>query len=353
MEEAILSQMKAAIKMEDDLFKSHLDKLISVARGSNVAISDTLKRRSIALLVSRYARCSDKPEHGALRDGAVAVIGNPWVKKNEWDAHVKCENGQPNEEAREMINSWLKRKLISDFFDVLTEDGAVDQRRRDYWLRFEPVIKDVWLALGPRAGDDPNYEKLRARADGRWLHLENPGSAENNAFIMWLGDWVIVEFGMKGNACYIYKFPPFKFSSLGKISLNNLKNQGAGDRFIHRDAKTIAWEEKLDDKICPLIDYWPDRDKKMPRSNTRVNQPSSGLPVPRPTPHSVPITIFDEEEFWAIVEENGLTTNDDRSKGGALWVPGSRYFTQLPPDIEQKLETWGFKYKPGRGWWRE
>lgn len=165
-------------------------------------VSELLMRRAIALLVSRYTRCVSKPEHPALRDAAVAIIGNPWLKRTAWDAWVKRASSQPDDEAREMINGWLKRRLITDFFAVLSEDGQVDQRRLKYWLRFETVIEDIWLVLGPDAmwNNSEPYKELRKRSVGRLQRLENAGPSNNNAFIMRIGDWLIVEFGVTGNA---------------------------------------------------------------------------------------------------------------------------------------------------------
>jgi hypothetical protein len=95
----------------------------------------------------RYARIPSKPEHILLRDAAVAHIGNPWLKKSVWDAFVLDERGNPDDAAREMVYGWLKRRLISDFFELMSADGSGDTRRLNYWLRFEPFVEDMWFAL--------------------------------------------------------------------------------------------------------------------------------------------------------------------------------------------------------------
>ena len=50
-----------------------------------------------------------------------------------------------------------------------------------------------------------------------------------------------------------------------------------------------------------------------------------------------------------FVMNNGLKPMDNRKIRGALWVLAE----SLPAHIEAKLSAWGFRLKPGKGWWRE
>lgn len=352
MQEAILSQMRAAVALGEDPFKARLDPMLRLVQGqTEVKVSDLLKRRAIALLISRYTRCVSKPEHPVLRDAAVSIIGNPWLKRTAWDAWVKKSNDQPDDEARELVNGWLKRRLIADFFAVLSEDGYADQRRLNYWLRFEPTIEDLWLALGPDAmrNHTQPYRELRERAKGRLLRLENPGPSNNNAFIMKMGELLVVEFGMTGNACYVYPATPAPFG-LGDtaISLHELKNKNYGYSLIHKDGN-VSWERKFDGEICPKIGYKPGKDMQKPRFQA---EQTKGEYSASSNPGRVAVTNkgSGEEEFWRLVRQYSLPTDDKRDKGGALWVniEQSRY-----PTIDQWLEGLGFKYRPGRGWWKE
>lgn len=343
MQEVILSQMKAAVELRDNPFKDHLDRLLEFVQGkSSLAVSELLKRRAIAMLVSRYARCASKPEHPVLRDAAVAIIGNPWLKRSAWDAWVKNYSEQPDVEAREMVNGWLKQRLITDFFAVLSEDGQADQRRLNYWLRFEPAIEDLWLVLGPDAMKNKGkpYRDLRERANGRLLSLENGGSSSNSAFIMRIGNWLIVEFGLTGNACYVYPLKPPPFDLEGKsVSLYKLKNKSIGE---HHNHIAHGWESNFDQVICPKIGHWPGWKTYHNTDPADNRKPSAS--------HTALNKGFDETEFWNQIKRYSVPTEDSRRKGGALWVniEQSRY-----PMIDQWLESLDFKYKPGRGWWRE
>lgn len=348
MEETILSLMRAAAAQGEPDFKTRLDQLLKIVQGqTDATVSEILKRRSIAILVSRYARCANKPEHPEMRDSAVAIIGNPWLKKTQWDAWAKKPDGQPDNEAREMVNGWLKRRLITDFFAVLGEDGRADQRRLNYWLRFEPAIDDLWLALGPDASSNRSqpFQDLRERAKGRLLRLENPGASNNNAFIMKMGEWLIVEFGVKGNACYVYPATPMPFS-LGDtaISLHDLKNRNRGDSYRHADGHK-SWEHNFDQAICPKIGYWPSK------GNHNTRQSINSL-LGSPHPYRVPSSDqeFDEDKLFDLAGEYSLQIEDHRSRGGALWVKIEK---ERNLKVDQWLQKWGFQYRQGRGWWRE
>ena len=47
-----------------------------------------------------------------------------------------------------MVSSWLKLRLIEDFFGLLSEDGINDQRRINFWKRYVDRISDMHFALG-------------------------------------------------------------------------------------------------------------------------------------------------------------------------------------------------------------
>lgn len=348
-EEAIISRMEAACSLPDVAFCSHLKSLlISIADNS---LSHLLSIRCISMLLVRYVACPHKEEHPELRDSAVRIIGNPWLNRAAWDAHVQNDN------ARIMVDGWLKKRLIFDFFSLLSEDGSTDQRRLNYWLRFESAIDDMWFALGPHARHNTgaDFKQFRERAKGRLLDLENGGPSENNAFILCLGDLIVVEFGSKGNACYVYSNSQFPFE-LGKRRWvrcdTELKSQRKGERFIHRDGGSsgVSWEEKLDDWLCPRLAWRPSR---MPNNlgtkaaTDRGHQSSSPVIIRRHAEAQLP--LFDESEFNRFIVRNNLRISDLRLTGGALWV----WTLTHDHGIRKMLESFGFKYKEGRGWWKE
>ena len=332
-EEAVVAQMRAGAALGHDRFRDTLPVLLSVATGkAGLVPSRSLQTRCVALLVSRYAKIPGQPEHMALRDAAVGVIGNPWLRRASWDASVVDERGRPDDGAREMVYGWLKRRLIRDFFDLLSEDGAGDNRRLDYWLRFEPFIEGMWFALGTNARfhGGGNFRDFRNRARGLLLNLEST-TADNNAFIMRMGDHVAVEFGETGNALYLFRWddlPPAVSQKLlsGKeqteVTIQQLKSSAhALMTKRHRDSPKAmeSWEQKFDTDICPVLG------KK-----------------PQERPAFVP-------DFEAILKEYGVEGEDRRPQGGALWVLADDSHSAF----SSKVRGLGFKYRSGKGWYKE
>ena len=136
------------------------------------------------------------------------IIGNPWLHRAAWDTYVLDKDRRPDASAREMVNGWLKVRLIKDFFGLLSEDRSADSRRLNYWLGFEPMIQDMWFALGADAVSDPRkeYGEFRQRANGRLLDLAGSTPTSNNAFLMHFGEYLVVEFGITDNACFVYRY---------------------------------------------------------------------------------------------------------------------------------------------------
>ena len=361
MEESVVAWMRAATKLNHADFKAALPDLLPIATGkAAVPVSKALQTRCVAMLVSRYSRCSDRPEQMALRDAAVTVIGNPWLRRASWDASVVDANGRPDCDAREMINGWLKRRLITDFFELLSADGTGDTRRLDYWLRFEPFIEDMWFALGSdaRCRRGENFNDFRDRAKGRLINLEQT-TADNNAFVMRMGEYLAVEFGAKGNAFFLFRWDRLPQKLLDKLTsgkervdvdISALKSTANEERLIHMDSagKGLSWEQKFDQSICPLIGR---------PGEPRRRLGSLAAPKARPQPEVGRVECAAEpkvgkgtmSEIQTLAKNWNLKIEDHRGAGGALWVIAD----DKGLAIEYALKAWGFRYKAGRGWWRE
>lgn len=332
MEEAVLAQIKAAARLNEQRFKESLPHLIQLAMGqAGVMVGDRLRIRCVALLVSRYSTASTTPEHPGLRDAAIGVIGNPWLRRVNWDAHVLQEDGRPDRQAREMVFSWLKGRLIQDFFELLSAEGSGDRRRLAYWLRFAPFVDDMWFALGPNARDkeDKRFLEFKDRAKGRLLDLEATPH-DNNAFVMRIGNHLAVEFGSKGNAFYLLAWDELpktlsQVLSSGRekeaIKLSSLKPLIHVLKKSHIDSPAAlkSWEQRFDDDLTRTLGLRP---------NER--------------PACVP-------NLERLLEGRNVVVADTRAVGGALKLtPDER----LAP-IARQLSNLGMVRSPTRGWFKE
>jgi hypothetical protein len=334
-EEAVIAQMRAACLLANDRFREVLPDLLKIATGhAGIEPSKPLQARCVSMLVSRYAKVPGTPEHPPLRDAAVSIIGNPWLRRASWDANVLDDHGRPDNAAREMVFGWLKRRLIKDFFELLSEEGAGDSRRLDYWLRFEPFVDDMWFALGinARSRRGEAFEDFRARAKGRLLNLEGT-TADNNAFVMRMGNHLAMECGESGNALYLYRWddlPPAVSQKLlsGRdrvdVTIHQLKNS---DRIAtekplrHVDSPTslVSWEQKFDIKVCPIL-------------GSRPEERAAFVP-----------------DLELLLRTNKVKGEDKRPQNGALWV----YANDSNAGFNSKVRALGFQYRSPRGWYKE
>ena len=332
MEAAVFAQMQAAEKFNDQRFKEALPDLLKIALGkAGLKVGDRLRTKCVALLVSRYARSRATPEHSGLRDAAVDVIGNPWLRRPSWDAHVVNAAKQPDARAREMVFGWLKGRLIQDFFELLSEQDAGDTRRLAYWLRFAPFVDDMWFALGPNAQyrRDKLFIEFRERAKGRLLNLEG-ATGDNNAFVMKIGRYVAIEFGATGNAFFLLRWdalpPPLERALKSDkpkdyVALSELKPAVHEWKKSHRDSDAAlkSWEQKYDDELLARFGV-----------------------VPKDRPACVPA-------LEAVLQGRNVTVVDARAKGGAL---------RIGPEDElagaaRQLSDLGMYLRRGRGWIKE
>ncbi|MDD0838755.1 EH signature domain-containing protein [Curvibacter sp. HBC61] len=288
-EEALMAYVKRVCQSSDAGFKKHTQSILDLVNGkTSLKLPTTLSIRATAQVVARYARCADHPEQPVLRDTCVEWIGNPWLKRTAWDATVNYEP------ARLMVNSWLKQRLIKDFFGLLAADGAADLRRLDYWLTWEPQISDMWFVLGSDAQTNrtPEFLELRKRMSGRDRVLVDNNHL-NNAFVMRIGQLLVIEFGVTGNACYVFAASDFRTSlDRAVLNLHQLKQKADAKRLSHM----ASWEPKFDYELKHLLQSVPMRKGELkdfkPASNP--SQPSAGWraqSTPLATPEPIaPVT---------------------------------------------------------------
>jgi hypothetical protein len=410
-EEAVLAQVHHVVGLKDLFFQESIDRILAIVfRNSEFNVSKGLARRCVALLVSRYARCSSRHQNMALRDATLESIGNPWLRRQAWDAYVVDEHHRPDNEARELILSWLRQQLIKDFFELLSEDRAADPRRLNYWLRFEPVIQDMWFVLGSQAAasNHPDYVEFRKRARGRVRRLSGQTQPNNNAFVMRIGGHVAVEFGITNYACRLGSWdqlPERVVSKLNSGSDNQeieieLFRDGA-EQLKHIDSPRAgrSWEQKFDDRILPKVIYQPSRAASplsrsrlanvpgpltingtnqsskveydpthlLKRESKQLSSPSSAVRTvrtgakasdrdehqstshPKSDSNRVATSSSSVGDIAGALGKHRYPVQDNRQKGGAYWV----FVENGDFEFARKLRDLGFRYKPEKGWWKE
>lgn len=399
--EAMMAYVKAVVRAGEPTFKSEMGQVLAVVDGQHpdLKVPAPIARDAAALVVAKYERCNSKPEHAELRDVCLRRIGNPWLERVAWDSAVGSEP------ARVMVESWLKRRLIRDFFELLAHEGAADLRRLNYWLKWEPKISDMWFVLGTNANHNrtEKFLTVRRRMAGRDRVLTSCPDPTNNAFVMRVGALLIIEFGAKGNACFVFDSDKFATSlELRNLSLIALKQKLYSERLIHNG----SWEESFDFALRRLTgDIVPAAKTRAARIGAEApkrvgalaesaavvksaapapsNVPASGnaapgtaskppwpaftpptprraalAAVPDDLPRVVParspalgvvrMTTLDEEILRRRCREEDIDVQDNRAKGGAFWL---RTQGKAPSErLTRKIESHGFKWVAGKGY---
>jgi hypothetical protein len=351
--ELVLARIAAAVQKSDTEFTTHLPGLLS-----DLATYRVLRDRGMVSILNRYALVPSRPLNIILRDRAVEWWGNPWLASNRmrWGSVVT--------EARALVEEWLKLEFVEAFFTLLAEEGAGERRRLAFWKRYVNSIDHIQFALGSNAlfSHSKDFATLRAKMDGLITELRDPNGA-NNAFVMTMGDLVLVEFSGSANALYGYRKGalPFDLSSsvgISKNARNSLKTSTCEVWLRHADGihGYDTWEEMFEATLQQHFHL-------SPMAATKRRAPSE-RPLRRQTParsaapvvdHSSPLTSaqaervrYSPEDLARYAKGCGLTIEDNSGRGGNLWVRT----TQWEVAQYRVLSAWGFKYKEGKGWWR-
>ncbi len=353
--ETVRSAIEAAVEQEDHrTFVSHIPALLGVASEQRFA---SLRDEIFVALVTRYASVPGRPVHAPLRDTLVSAWKNPWLKQN--DSHW----GRVQEDVRKMVAGWLKLDVIRQFFEVLSDDRGQDRSRFEFWSQYHEQMDDVYIALGSSAyySSSPDLVRLRQALEGRLLKLKHH-LPDINAFIMFMGNDVVVEFSQRSNAAYCYELRHAPVGPYDRVvTIPQLKRRDTGDRMIHGRAGGLAWQEhfardlKLDSKVQPPVHHRAPPRFEMRNVATQNSARQAGH-LRNLAPHGSRQTAPNNQrapsqtqDIHAFLRKHNLNWRDNRPKGGNLTI-----FTGMDhSDIVRQLTHWGFAYsQKGRFWWR-
>ena len=342
--ELVKAQIHIVCSYEEPLFKANLFRFCEILRNHPLCISEGLER-----ILTHYNQCVDRSEHAELSRLAVDHWGNPKLPRSTgW--------GLVSPEVKGMVLKWFISKDLRIFFDHFGRDHDADQdhRRFRFWMHYLDQIHDAYFALGPQAyhSQQEDYCEVRRGNEGRILRLERGGTHKNNAFIMLIGRYAIVEFGTTGNACFCYDLDnlPFplghEFVNGDRSHLKNRDHPGCIFRREHRDRPT-DWEDVFEQELGGLgiyPDSHPENNRSFVQSRPEGRQHQYPLKSAVVGPNS---EAFNIEELKGLARPYKFTVTDHRSRGGYLTVtPDINY-----PHVVNLLTRWGFCRRPGWGWW--
>lgn len=328
-----MASIRAACNSGDHQFRRYIDVLLRLLEEN-----PRIQLLGLKSILNRYALIHSSPEHTALRVRVVDLLGNPLLISNapRWEGVLP--------DARKMVSNWIKLKLIEQFFELLSHDGATDSRRLQFWANYVSLIENVWFVLGSgaRGNLSPDFKKLRSLMGDQALNLEG-ATYSNNAFVMKIGRLLVVEFGETGNAAYLFDAhnPPFELR--GTLHLrDDLKNRRNLGSLKHVDGRG-KWEDKFRQAIkdhTGLIGMGAENGENQGQNLHKQRETTH-----RPGGVFAPLDF--DKAFRAFCAERGLRFQDLRLMGGKLVV----YASADNPKISGTLGQWGFTFDRSIGAW--
>lgn len=345
--ELILAQVRDACRQEDKLFMERTSRLVPSISGQKALVDDAL-----VLLLTRHAQTLSGQPSELLKSLAIEHWGSPHLfSQARWNL--------VDPPVKQMVQEWITREDLRDFFAVLQADGAADERRLEFWLRYVRQIEYAQFALGQYAYESQklDYVELRQKRKDRIARLTDQPDTLNNAFIIKIKDMLFVEFGQVGNACYIYRLDKCPFNPTEKVlQLWKLKNRKVCE---HNFSHHHTWEYRLEE-LLRGYGILPDRDTAvagLSKHGAKVKSPGPTPAIPRavsatPTIRSTSTSAeqarqLNQKLIIDFATKQNLVVLDHTSKSGALWVLHDDHRTE----IARMLRALGMSYKPGKGWW--
>lgn len=161
---------------------------------------DVTPKRIIPAMIIQNKDGVNEAKQEYIRSIAVGMIGNPELQ-SKWT----MRNGTPEEksnleEARQILNEWLKRKFISIFFEKCMHEPS----RKKYWLDHIDIIGDLEIWTTPITMSLLMQDKRIADMLDTKVKVLSNERGNKSALIMTVGNFYFVEFSDVG-CLYIYR----------------------------------------------------------------------------------------------------------------------------------------------------
>lgn len=199
-EELVLGGIRHVAQGSDADFQAKLPVLIDLIKKAPV-----YRDQAIVILLERYYQSRDRSDHAILRDYVIRpeIWKNPKLKLSG----IATAWHQVSDDVWRMVMGWVNKRNLRDFFEILASRGHADHGRLEFWSRYMEQITWTQLVIGDETfrlrNGQPALRDLLISEENTYARL-SVGAKSLDAFLMQLGDYVFVEFSMKGNGAYGY-----------------------------------------------------------------------------------------------------------------------------------------------------
>lgn len=238
---------------------NEIDNLNEVLLKNNSSI--TSKRLVSKMIIqanqSAFATLQDR-----LKKIAFTQIGDPSNASN-WTAFEIATETEKREilEARNILDEWIAKQFIDIFFRVCLND----ERRKRFWLKIASKNRVSFKVYGPSRTKRllQQDSRIKEYLDARFDIVDS--TTDVSAFILYIENYMLIEFSNAGYAFYAYKLNGTSKPNLNKIlnsvdelrngnmpmlvyrSGYNIKSTNNEGRLTHNDGD-LKWEQ--------VFEYW-------------------------------------------------------------------------------------------------
>lgn len=357
----VLSAVRSATSSSDLAFRKLIPRLIELVEERPVFKDDAVE----AMLI-RYHACKETPLDENLRNYVVRkdIWRNPKLKS----AGIATAWNRVPDPVWQMVLGWVNERNLKDFFDILAARNKADEGRLAFWSKYMKQISWTRLVFGAETialkNGNPEIRDLIAREEGSYATLTaNQGV---DAFMMGIGEFIIVEFSKKPNAAYVYRARSMKFDRDSRYysgGTDDLK-YGFHDKNELRITHLPGWQQEAAAglKRLGISPDTPGTQRAMASKVTRAvtsPQPSrqSSSSESTANTNAAPDQFdgapaganFTMKELQFLLKRfpKAYIKDSRGSSGGRLWVEDPLDRSQLAAE----LKAYGFKWANTRSAW--
>jgi EH_Signature domain len=357
----VLSAVRSATSSGDMVFRKSIPRLLELIEERPVYRDEAVE----AILV-RYNACKETPLNENLRNYVVRkdVWRNPKLKS----AGIATAWNRVPDAVWQMVLGWVNERNLKDFFDILAARNMADEGRLAFWSKYMKQISWTRLVFGSETialkNSNPEIRDLIAREEGSYATLTANQTVD--AFMMGIGEFIIVEFSKKPNAAYVYRASSMKFDRNSRYysgGTDDLK-YGFHDKNELRVTHPPGWQHEATAGLNRLGIAPDTPGAQRARTSTVARTATPAAPSQTSSSHTFrgdprlehsvedcapPGANFTMKELQFLMKRfpKARIKDSRSSRGGRLWVEDPIERSQLAAE----LKTYGFKWANSRSAW--
>jgi predicted CopG family antitoxin len=226
--------------------------MISLKKHNNNVKGTALSKK----LMSKLILQANTPQFSSLQEKikneSFKLVGDP---EKDWTIYENASDIDKQQlmEAKNVLNEWITKQFINVFFNVCLNDT----RRKKFWLRYASLITS-FKVYGSTYTESllKQDDRIAEFVSGRFKKVAS--NRDVSAFILTIGEYVLIEFSKEGYAFLAYKNNSNLTPNFNKKldSVEDLRNPNLGmliqtngfredyydnGRLFHKDGREV-WE---------------------------------------------------------------------------------------------------------------